>query len=445
MGKRKSAILNITIIMFVILAISFSVVNFISCKIMESQAVKLTGLTIEEVRSGIGPAVAVMTATSIIAVLIVLVILAIVIRQAILKPLMAGAIAVETVANYDLSDNMAITNVRRYSKRPDEVGIVARSILSMRENLLDVVKGVSDTADGLSKAASSLEAETQQVNVVSDEIAKTMVNVSDSVTAQASETSQGAAEAEGLANKIADNIAATENLHDSAAKINKLKDEGLSAIQDLVHDTETSKKSLIMVKDALIQNEQQTQKIALMSQKINEIASQTNLLSLNASIEAARAGDAGRGFAVVADEIGSLAEETDKLTNEIEVIVRELIDKTSETTSNMETMEESFGKQETSVAITGEKFRDIENGISDINNKLNVIIDAGASMQANKDEIVSMIKRLSFTAEENAASSEEVLASVDVQTSSINTLLGMSSELHKAAEELKKKAKLFSV
>ena len=157
----------------------------------------------------------------------------------------------------------------------------------------------------------------------------------------------------------------------------------------------------------------QAQKIESTSQKINDIADQTNLLSLNAAIEAARAGDAGKGFAVVAEEIRGLAEETNSLTNEIGAIIQELLEKTADATRNMESMEQIFQEQEGSVGETKENF-------------------------------VQMIEGISAASEENAAGSEEVLAAVETQDQFISNIAGMTQSLSALAAELAEQAHKFT-
>ena len=226
--------------------------------------------------------------------------------------------------------------------------------------------------------------------------------------------------------------------------MDKVKNDGLTAIRDLIEKTAKSRESISIVREAMAQNNEQAQKIEMTSQKINSIADQTNLLSLNAAIEAARAGDAGKGFAVVAEEIRSLAEETNTLTNEIGGIIQELLIKTSDATKNMEDMEKIFEQQEQSVGDTREKFIQIEQRLDNVKASVDTLYAASNDMMSSKKTIVGMIEGLSSVSEENAAGSQEVMAAVETQGSVISDIAGMSQNLSAVAELLKQQAQRFS-
>lgn len=445
MKKKKSIIVKIVIIMTVILLVAFTVCNYCSCIMLEKQVAIAKGIPVSEVKATISGAVLQMTFVSTLMGIGVLILLAVILHRILIRPLMIGAEEIRRVADYDLTEGSSIKQIQHYAKRDDEIGTIAEGILIMRNNLSDIVEHISSMAEQLTANSASLDQETEQVHFVSDEIGKAMDNVSGCIASQANETAAGATEMNGLDNCIANNIEDTRQLQECAERMNEVKNEGLKALQELVADTQESSRSLDLVKEALRDNMSQTEKIKEMSQKINEIASQTNLLSLNASIEAARAGDAGRGFAVVADEIGHLAEETNLLTKEIEAVILELVQKTKETASHMDNMADTFEQQKNSVSITERKFQAIEEGLMAIRESVEIIASSSNNMKASKEVIVTMINKLSATAQENAASSEEVLASVDVQTETVKKLSVMSKELLMIAEGLKEKAESFHV
>lgn len=443
--KKKSIIRTIILQMLIVLAIAFTVSNVVSCKIWEAQIADKMDITIEEAKEGLAGVVTTMTLVSSGIGLVVLFILAMLINSVLIRPLMIGATEIEKVADGDLRDGRQSEKIERFAKRSDEVGMIARSILTLKGNLIKVANQITEVSEHLAQSSDSLQGEAEHVQTISGEISKAITNISVGATAQATEMSEGVNEVSNLDNCIANNLKDTKQLQECALRMDEVKTEGLAALQELIAKTDESNKNLSSVKEALAQNVEQTQKIAAACQKINEIATQTNLLSLNASIEAARAGEAGRGFAIVADEIGKLAEETNLLTGEIKAIVQVLVEKTGETAENMNVMEASFEQQSLSVTATEDKFHAIENELADIKESVGIISDSSKSMQNSKETFVSLINNMSATAQENAASSEEVNASVDLQMAAIERLSDMSKSLSVVAAELKQQAESFRV
>lgn len=441
--KNKSAIVSIVICMVFVLGIAFIVNNYYACIEVEKAVADTAGITVAEAKGQIGDTITALTLRSALCGVLSLVILAGVLYVLLTLPLTNAVEAIERVAAYDLSTEQLDDRLGKYIKRNDEIGRISRSILAMHENLTQIVTNIKGSAQNVSDNAGELAEKTIQVKTSSEEISKTMDELSKGAMSQAEETTRGVAEMSRLDEIIVKNMNDTRGLHDSAMEMNEIKDEGLDAIRDLIQKTISSKESIAIVKNALSQNNEQVQKIEQTSQKINAIADQTNLLSLNAAIEAARAGEAGKGFAVVAEEIRSLAEETNLLTNEIGGIIQELLDKTEESTQNMADLEMAFEVQESSVEDTKNKFLKIEQELSQIENAINALYESGDQMTQTKQSLVTMIENLSAVSQENAACSEEAMASVETQGNVIGNIAGMSQNLSAVAEVLQNEAAKF--
>lgn len=375
--------------------------------------------------------------------MIALVILAVFIEFLLVKPLKKTVAEIHRIARYDLTEG-DMAEIRAMYTRKDEIGSISRNIILMYDNLRDIVKQIDQTAGALSNNAGALAEHTTQIKHSSDEINTTMNDLSNAAMSQAGEATTSANEVAKLDELIIQNICDTENLKSNAKEMERVKNNGLTAIKDLMEKTAKSRESIGVVRDAMRQNNEQAQKIEATSQKINDIADQTNLLSLNAAIEAARAGDAGRGFAVVAEEIRGLAEETNSLTNEIGIIIQELLDKTADATRNMETMEQIFQEQENSVGDTKENFVQIEQCLESVQSSVDTLYESSTNMTGSKQIIVEMIDGMSATSEENAAGSEEVLAAVETQNSVITNIADMTQGLSALAAELAEQAHKFT-
>lgn len=442
--RQNSIIQKLTMRMFLILMVAFSIPNIISCSILIAKIVEYTGKDKAEVRVMVDGGVAVpLAVVSFLLGISVLIILSIMINKMIVKPLRMSANIVEKIADFNLTNGEEDVFLQRYIAKDDEIGKMARELENMKERLREVVNEITLSSQSLMESAEVLEHQSEQVRVSSSEISQSMTGVTESVNVMASETAQGAEETSELAKKIEENIEDNQKLRDVISDMVRVKDEGIQAITELIDNTQDSRMKLGLVIEALEQNNAQTLKIEEASRNITEIASQTNLLSLNASIEAARAGEAGRGFAVVADEIGQLAVQTDTLTSQISEIIGDLLKKSRETTANMESMEESFGKQVECVNTTRDKFGVIEDGITGIMESSQQIADSGQDMMESKNKIVMMIDNLSASSENNAANFEEIVASVEVQGEAIGNLAGMSQELTAIAVQLNAQAEKF--
>lgn len=442
--RKVSIIVTINIFMFMILTIAFSVNNFISCRMMEEEVVRVAGITMEEARTQIMGTVRTVTIVSLTVGIIALVLLALLMNFLVVLPLKKTVAEIHRIARYDLTEG-DMANVRSMTTRKDEIGSISRNIVLMFDNLRSIVRQIEQSSTTVSGNAGTLADQTRQLKRSSDEISATMNDLSNAAMSQAGDTTTSANEVAKLDGLIVRNLSDTENLRNNANEMDQVKNSGLAAIKDLIEKTARSRESIAIVRAAMQQNNEQAQKIEATSQKINDIADQTNLLSLNAAIEAARAGDAGRGFAVVAEEIRGLAEETNSLTGEIGTIIQELLQKTADATQNMESMEKIFEEQERSVGETKENFIQIEQCLGSVQSSVNTLYESGNDMTGSKEIIVQMIEGISAASQENAAGSEEVLAAVETQDSVITDITGMTQNLSSVAEELMEQAHKFSL
>ncbi len=435
---------TINIFMFMILTIAFSINNVISCKMMEEEVVRVAGITMEEARTQIMGTVKTVTIVSLTVGLIAPVPVALLMNFLVVRPLKKTVAEIDRIARYDLTEG-DMANVRSMTARKDEIGSISRNIVLMFDNLRSIVRQIEQSSTTVSDNAAALADQTRQLKRSSDEISTTMNDLSNAAMSQAGDTTTSANEVAVLDGLIVRNIGDTENLRSNADEMDQVKNNGLAAIKDLIEKTARSRESIAVVREAMQQNNEQAQKIEATSQKINDIADQTNLLSLNAAIEAARAGDAGRGFAVVAEEIRGLAEETNSLTNEIGSIIQGLLEKTADATQNMESMEKIFEEQERSVGETKKNFIQIEQCLESVQASVHTLYESSSSMTGSKEIIVEMIEGISAASQENAAGSEEVLAAVETQDSVITDITGMTQNLLSVAEELMEQAHKFSL
>ncbi|WP_053152053.1 methyl-accepting chemotaxis protein [Pseudomonas sp. Pf153] len=322
--------------------------------------------------------------------LLVGIIAAVIITRQITRPLSETLTVVERIANGDLSHNIIVT-------RRDELGVLQQGIARMGVTLRDLIGGIRDGVTQIASAAEELSAVTEQTSagvnsqkVETDQVATAMHEMTatvQEVARNAEEASQAAAAADGEAR------AGDQVVNEAIAQIERLASE-------VVRST-----------DAMTMLQQESDKIGSVMDVIKSVAEQTNLLALNAAIEAARAGEAGRGFAVVADEVRGLAQRTQKSTEEIEGLVAGLQNGTQQVAA---VMNNSRSLTDSSVALTrkaGASLENITRTVSNIQSMNQQIAAAAEQQSAVAEEISRSIINVRDVSEQTAAASEETAAS----------------------------------
>jgi len=322
--------------------------------------------------------------------LLVGVIAAVIITRQITRPLQETLAVVERIASGDLTQNVTVT-------RRDELGVLQQGIARMGVTLRDLISGIRDGVTQIASAAEELSAVTEQTSagvnsqkVETDQVATAMHEMTatvQEVARNAEEASQAAAAADG-----------------EAREGDKVVNEAIAQIERLASEVVRSTEAMSVL-------QQESDKIGSVMDVIKAVAEQTNLLALNAAIEAARAGEAGRGFAVVADEVRGLAQRTQKSTEEIEGLVAGLQNGTQQVSA---VMSNSRALTDSSVALTrkaGASLENITRTVSNIQSMNQQIAAAAEQQSAVAEEISRSIINVRDVSEQTAAASDETAAS----------------------------------
>lgn len=383
-------------------------------------------------------------AVSIILAVIVIILLIVGIRLMLLAPISALAPEIQQMAQYNLTMKNR-TLIERYAKRPDEIGLISTSFLNMQEKLTAMIANIHDVAEKMMGQSEELSGICTEVSDSSSQLSKTVEDVAAGATTQAQQTTEGSVQVGKLSDLIENVEENMGRLFEAAGSVETIEHQGVEVLDVLVDKTSANNENSKLVHRVMEETSGQADKIKGASEQIRGIASQTNLLALNASIEAARAGEAGRGFAVVATEIGNLAQETNLLTNEIEAVVHELLDKMKEAVENIALMEQTTVEQSESVEQTRSKFEEITSTILQMEQKCNVLADSTKEMKESRKNIIDVINDLSALSEENAACMEEAAASVNLQNTSITKLATSGQEVAVLAEALNQEIAKFTI
>ena len=312
------------------------------------------------------------------------------ITRQIVIPLSQTLKVAERVAAGDLSHNLI-------SERRDELGQLQRSMQSMTVGLRELIGGISDGVTQIASAAEQLSAVTEQTSagvnsqkVETDQVATAM----NEMAATVQEVARNAEEASEAA------VAADQQAREG----DKVVGEAIAQIERLASEVGNSTEAMGHLKRV-------SDKIGSVLDVIKSVAQQTNLLALNAAIEAARAGEAGRGFAVVADEVRSLAQRTQKSTEEIEELIVGLQSGTQQVAT---IMDNSRGLTDSSVELTrraGNALENITRTVSAIQAMNQQIATAAEQQSAVAEEINRSVLNVRDVSEQTSAASEETAAS----------------------------------
>ncbi len=330
----------------------------------------------------------------------------------------------------------SVEPMEKYKTRKDEMGRLALAFHAIAESAKALLQENSYISKQITNSSLQLDDMINKFKTMMDEISLAVEQIADGNMDQAEGTQNGAQQVNDMQALIEQEQENMLGLQNSSDKVERLKEEGFTILNDLVIKTEETNQLTKEIYQVIKDTNEGACKIADLSNMIGSITNQTKLLALNASIEAARAGESGKGFTVVATEVKALAESTEKLSNEIAEAVTELNSKSLSSIEKMDIISNSVVQQTQSVTMTQSKFVGIAEAIEETRNNIQILIESIDEMDSKKNEVVRIIMELSATSEENASGTEEVSVSVQEQSAYLEQIAGLSSTLADMAEEL---------
>ncbi|MDP9527152.1 methyl-accepting chemotaxis protein [Pseudomonas protegens] len=322
--------------------------------------------------------------------LLVGVLAAVIITRQITRPLQETLAVVERIASGDLTENLRVT-------RRDELGVLQQGIARMGVTLRELIGGIRDGVTQIASAAEELSAVTEETSA--------------GVNSQKVETDQVATAMHEMTATVQEVARNAEQASQAAAAADGEARQGDKVVAQAIEQIERLASEVVRSTDAMTVLQQESDKIGSVMDVIKAVAEQTNLLALNAAIEAARAGEAGRGFAVVADEVRALAQRTQKSTEEIEELVAGLQNGTQQVAT---VMNNSRSLTDSSVELTrkaGASLESITRTVSNIQSMNQQIAAAAEQQSAVAEEISRSIINVRDVSEQTAAASDETAAS----------------------------------
>ncbi|GAX91184.1 methyl-accepting chemotaxis protein [Effusibacillus lacus] len=352
------------------------------------------------------------------------------ISRMISKPMVAMAGIAELIASGDLTaDEIKVKN-------RDEIGDLANSFNQMARNLRNLIRQVGSSAEQVAAASEELTASAEQTSKATEQIASTIQEVAVGSEKQVRSVDESAKAINEMSVGVQQIAANAQNVSSTAIQASEIASEGNQAIQTVVRQMNSISSTVNGLADAVKGLGERSQEIGQIVEVITSIAAQTNLLALNAAIEAARAGEHGRGFAVVADEVRKLAEQSAQSAQQIADLITSIQGETNNAVQTMETATKEVADGIKVVTTAGESFKEIQRFVNEVASQIEEVSASSQQMSAGTEQVVNSINVITEAAETAAAGTQNVSAAAEEQLASMEEITASASALSKMAEEL---------
>ncbi len=326
-----------------------------------------------------------------------------------------------------------------------EISEIGKNTVSLRSTLVSIVSGIQSDITELHKDMGDVESGVTTVNSASEGV----VHAVDDLSKGSMDMAESVQNTQTNMIQIGDDIDSIREMTDEATSYaNEVESESRTAqaaLDELIRansNTITVSKSVV---EGINTSSEAIKKIAEAASVIESIASQTNLLSLNASIEAARAGEAGKGFAVVAGEISNLASQSDLSSKEIKSIVDEIISTSNKNVEYAGQISEAVNNEGSVLMQVNDSFSVVNEKVSGTVNAINTISSKTQELDSAKNQVIDDVSSLSSISEENAASCQETNASMQEIGATIATIKEESDKTMEVTNILQKAIEVFRI
>lgn len=326
--------------------------------------------------------------------------------------------------------------VRAKTKGKDEFAIFGKYVNDFLDKLTEVLKEVQFISKEVRMSGEELDEMASISGVTASDISSAVNEIASGAVTQAGESESAAAKIEAMGHSFGTIVDYVHHLGSMAEDMHQVSEESVQFMNDLHEANEKTVYAFSQVSRQTHTTNASVQKIREATELITSIASQTNLLSLNASIEAARAGEAGRGFAVVASEIQKLADQSGSSAEIISKIIGDLAEQADLTVRIVDDVSQVMETQQAKLQLTQDRFVTLEQGIRQSGDETKLIREQTEICDAARSTVEDVIMNLSAISEENAASTEETTASMTQLHATMEQLSASSGKLKEMAQQL---------
>ena len=355
------------------------------------------------------------------------------------RPILEVSDTISTIANGDLSNDMNLHAILEENK------ILIEASKTLRNKLSDIVNSVNDGAIKIENTVADLNALATSSSDGTDQISSTMEELSSTASTLADNVQSANGKVMDMGDRITEINSEVGKLTEVSRGMSEANTKATNAMVEVLASSEKSVSSVKQISEQIEDTNTAILEINKAVELILNIANQTKLLSLNASIEATRAGEAGKGFAVVAEEIKNLSEQSTSGAETIKDVAENILAKSKLSVSLSKEIGEIIDNEKDAIIETQNCFKVLSSAIESSSTVASTLNAESKQLEEIKMGIIANITDLSAISEENAASNEEVTASVEDIADSVHEVSAKSNEMKDLSKSLKELMSYFRV
>lgn len=379
-------------------------------------------------------------AVGIIAIVVLIaIIISFIMGRRLMRPLVKVSTIIEDVANGNIEADFSVVK-----ESNDEIGLIIEKMKELTQSLGSIVGKIRNSSDTMSSNSYELNDTSSQTLAANNEISKAVEDVAEGSTDMAASISKINENLLEMSNETKDINASVDEIKNQTTAVqdsSKIMNDKIKSMQDSSHKMD---EGISAISKRIETVNTTVDKVSNIVSVIEEISSETNLLSLNASIEAARAGDAGKGFAVVAQEIRVLSDNTNTELENIKQIISSLVEECRYCVQASGTIVEDNAKQKEEIKAVLDEFGSLDEQIQKTAEKADEIEELVTAMIELNDDITKSSNSLTDVSAANAAATEEMNANIEELNAMMHGVSEMAEHMNNESDGLKEALSFFN-